>query len=198
MEQRQAEEWVPIDTLRPWRDNPRINDAASEHVKEAIERFGFLDPLIVRRETREVIAGHTRMKAAHALAMDSVPVIWLDITEAESRKLAVLHNKVAERSEWDPAKLLELAGDGLDLLEAGFTEVEVDDLLDYGRSLGEEPKSTGRPSKSDSPVPRRLSVALYVFTDEADELEELVDAASEAGETRAATILRALHAAAGR
>lgn len=197
MDHRAREELVAVDSLVPWRDNPRVNDAASYEVQRAIERFGFLDPLLVRRETREVIAGHTRLKAAERLGMTEVPVIWLDIDEAQAHKLAILHNRVAERAEWDPLKLLELAEDGLDLLDAGFSEVELDELIAAAAGEVEKHGLNAGDLRAGGIAARRLTVALHLYTDEADELERLLEQAAEPGESRGTTLLRALHLAAG-
>ncbi len=57
--------WVDPSDLKPWAKNPRKNDGKPvEQVVDSIRRFGFASPIIARAETREVIAGHTRLKAA--------------------------------------------------------------------------------------------------------------------------------------
>ncbi len=64
-----AAEWVAIDALRPWKDNPRKNDGEPvRKVAESIQRFGFGAPILARRENGEIIAGHTRWKAAKKLS----------------------------------------------------------------------------------------------------------------------------------
>lgn len=191
---REPEEWVPINDLVPWAANPRINDASADTLVEVIQEFGFLDPLIARRDTKELIAGHTRLKAAKRLGMESVPVIWMDIDDDQSQRLALIHNKAAEKAEWDPLALVELHEGGLDLLDAGFSEVELDELLESTAGLLEEPAPPkSRAANPDSaPAPRRLSVALHLFVDDADELEDLIAHTALPGETRANTIIRAL------
>ena len=58
---------VSIASLVPWPGNPRHNDGAPvEAVVDSIRRFGFGAPVLARRETGEIIAGHTRVKAAQA------------------------------------------------------------------------------------------------------------------------------------
>jgi hypothetical protein len=59
-----AAEYVPVEALRPWVKNPRRNDPAVAAVTDSIKRFGFGAPILARRENGEVIAGHTRLKAA--------------------------------------------------------------------------------------------------------------------------------------
>ena len=84
-----AAEYVPVADLRPWVKNPRKNDPAVKAVADSIRRFGFGAPLLARRENGEVIAGHTRLKAAIKLGLTEVPVRYLDLSESEAHALAL-------------------------------------------------------------------------------------------------------------
>lgn len=54
---------VPIDSVKPYENNPRENDDAVEGVVNSIKEFGFISPIIVDDENI-ILAGHTRLKAA--------------------------------------------------------------------------------------------------------------------------------------
>ncbi len=132
--------WVPIASLTPWARNPRRNDAAVAKVVESIRRFGFASPIIARKADGEVIAGHTRLRAAAELGLEQVPVRYLDLDPADAHLLALADNKIGEVAEWDDATLLELLGDlrqeGVDAAAvAGWSDVEIDGLL---KSAGDE------------------------------------------------------------
>ena len=43
-----AAEWIRLEELKPWRDNPRRNDEAVAKVADSIKRFGFASPIIAR------------------------------------------------------------------------------------------------------------------------------------------------------
>ena len=128
-----AAQWVAIDKLMPWADNPRINEHAVEDVAKSIQRFGFASPIIARTENNEVIAGHTRLKAAIKLGLDRVPVRFMDLDPADARMLALADNRVAELADWDDdalaAILKELDADGLDLDGLGWDDDALADLL---------------------------------------------------------------------
>ena len=67
-------EHLPIDSLHPDPANPRrISDAELEALTRSIREFGFLDPVIARREDRTVIGGHQRLLAARRLGMQDRP-----------------------------------------------------------------------------------------------------------------------------
>jgi ParB-like chromosome segregation protein Spo0J len=123
----------PIADLVPWPDNPRRNDAAVGPLVDAIRDVGFTNPLLVRRADRMVIAGHTRLKAAKRLQLQTVPVVLLDVSEQEARKIAIADNKLGEIATWDDdglRRLLEeLDSEGVELGLLGFTGAEIDKLF---------------------------------------------------------------------
>jgi ParB-like chromosome segregation protein Spo0J len=92
--------YVPPDQLRPWEKNPRRNDATVPAVMESIRRFGFAAPIIAL-PSGEIIAGHTRWKAALKLGLREVPVRYLDLTNEQAHLLNLADNKIPEASEWD-------------------------------------------------------------------------------------------------
>lgn len=52
-----------INTVTPYEDNPRRNDAAVDAVAESIRQFGFRQPIVVDGND-VIVVGHTRYKAA--------------------------------------------------------------------------------------------------------------------------------------
>jgi len=128
-----AAEWVDIESLTPWSDNPRNNKAAVQSVAASIKRFGFASPIIARTENREVIAGHTRLLAAQSLGLDTVPVRFMDLDPADAKLLALADNKVGEIADWDNDKLeeifLSLREEEIDLDGLGWSEKDIDALL---------------------------------------------------------------------
>lgn len=129
-DQEAAAVWVAIADLKPWDRNPRLNEPAVAKVADSIKRFGFGAPLLAR-PNGELIAGHTRLKAAIKLGLDRVPVRYLDLDPAEAKLLALADNKLAEIAEWDEALLAEILKefDPADAALAGFDAKEVADLL---------------------------------------------------------------------
>lgn len=158
-----AAEWVETSSLIEWANNPRVNDLNVARVVESIKRFGFGAPILARRADSEIIAGHTRLKAAIQLGLDRVPVRYLDLDPADAHLLALADNKLHEFSEWDHDKLLAQLGDlrqqGTDAaLVAGFSDAEIDGLLksagdavipsefrEYDESVAEDVKTVSCP-----------------------------------------------------
>ena len=114
-----------ISELKPYANNPRLNDGAVDAVAASIKNFGFKVPIIVDRDG-EIIAGHTRLKAAQKLKMKTVPVIIADdLTSEQVKAFRLADNKVGELAGWDFEKLdLELAEIDLDMSQFGFGDNE--------------------------------------------------------------------------
>lgn len=129
------------DELIPYINNPRNNDEAVDKVAASIKEFGWKVPVVITTDN-VIVTGHTRLKAAKKLGLETVPcIIADDLTESQIKAFRLADNKVAEFSEWDFDKLtIELEGltdivmddFGFDfdpeLFEKGNTEVEEQDI----------------------------------------------------------------------
>lgn len=104
-------QYWPIDDVHPYPNNPRNNDDAVEYVANSIREFGWQQPLVVDTDGT-IIAGHTRLKAAKRLGMETVPVVVADnLTPAQVNAYRLADNKVAEAATWDMEALaVELEG----------------------------------------------------------------------------------------
>lgn len=92
---------MDIHDLIDYKDNPRNNDEAVDYVKQSIKEFGFKVPIVVDKNN-EIIAGHTRKKAALEIGIKEVPVVVADdLTDEQVKAFRLADNRVAEFSEWD-------------------------------------------------------------------------------------------------
>ena len=129
-----AATWVATDKLTPWADNPRENDHAVPEVAKSIKRFGFASPIIARPVKGgglEIVAGHTRHKAALSLGLDRVPVRVMDLDPADAKLLALADNRLGELADWTGGLediLRGLDADGVDLDGLGWSAEELDAL----------------------------------------------------------------------
>lgn len=115
--------------LKEYENNPRQNDEAVEKVAESIKNFGFKVPIVVDKDL-EIIAGHTRRKAALKLGIEKVPVIIADdLSDDQIKAFRLADNKVAEFSEWDIELLMsELEEIEMDMEDFGFEEFMSDPI----------------------------------------------------------------------
>lgn len=95
-----AATWKPIEWVKRWAENPRINAHVVAGVAKSIQEFGFGAPLICRSDGT-LIAGDTRIQAAHKLGLKTVPVRVMDhLSDDEAAALALADNRLAERAKW--------------------------------------------------------------------------------------------------
>ncbi len=150
--------------LRPWEDNPRLNDRAVDSVVRSIRTFGFNVPILCDQNLT-IIAGHTRWKAARQMGLEAVPVIVLKMSDSERRAFSVADNKTAEIADWDFSKLREvleeLSSENVILENLGFSEEELRRFLgDAGEDEDELPEVEGDPQTKEGDLivlgPHRL------------------------------------------
>ena len=120
---------LPMDEVHPYGNNPRKNDNAVEAVAASIRQYGFLVPLVISKE-HEIIAGHTRYKAAGRLDLKTVPCVIADeLTDEQVKAFRLADNKVGELAEWDVDLLpLELADIAQDMAVFGFESISEDEF----------------------------------------------------------------------
>ena len=179
-----AATWVATSELTPWADNPRKNDGRPvEAVMDSIKRFGFAAPIIARQEDGQVIAGHTRLKAAKALGLERVPVRYLDLDPADAALLALADNKIGELAEWDAEALARIVADidGAELALAGFDEDDLSLLIESMRQPGDEDWAgafDGLPDEDRGPF---RQMTFTVHDDQHEEIERALKAAKDLG-----------------
>lgn len=126
-------EWISIDEVIPYENNPRKNDASIDKVAASIKEFGFKQPIVIDKNGI-IVVGHTRLEAAKRLGWEKVPCIRAnDLTDEQAKAYRLADNKVGEESEWD----FELLTDELDNIfdidmgEFGFDLDDFDDVVEH-------------------------------------------------------------------
>lgn len=146
-----------IDELIPYARNPRKNDDSVSAIAASIKEYGWTQP-IVAAEDGTIIAGHTRLKAAKLLGLETVPVYtpkkW---TDEQAKAYRIADNKLAELSGWDvdllKLELSELTDLGAGRLSLGFDEHELKSLLD---GVNFEPGTEDDQGKLDELAPKMV------------------------------------------
>lgn len=115
--------------LTPYEKNPRKNDNAVKYVAESIEQFGFKVPLVIT-SNGVIVAGHTRLKAAKKLGLETVPCIVADdLNEEQIKAFRLADNKVSEKAEWDFELLDEELRDLFDFDMASLGFLQGDEIM---------------------------------------------------------------------
>ncbi|MDY2852834.1 MAG: DNA modification methylase [Acidaminococcus fermentans] len=114
-----------VDEIIPYENNPRKNDKAVPAVAKSIQEFGFKVPIVIDKNNI-IVNGHTRLKAAKKLGLETVPCIVADdLTPDQIRAFRLADYKVGEIATWDDDKLeeelTELTGI-IDMQDFGFED----------------------------------------------------------------------------
>lgn len=146
-----------IDELTPYANNPRNNTGAVDAVAASLQEFGWKQPVVIDK-AGVIIAGHTRIKAAEKLGLETAPcIIADDLTEEQVRAYRLADNKTAELAGWD-----------FDLLSEELTEITGLDMSGFGFDDGsvEEEKYSTQEEQTDAtetPESRAIIAAVSVF-----------------------------------
>lgn len=133
---------VPLTEIHPAAYNPRrITDAAKAGLRNAIERFGLVQPLVWNKRSGNLVGGHQRFEVLREMGEVEAEVTVVDLSEADERALNLTLNNAAIQGSWDDGKLETLLADmveipdfdadllsglRIDTLLAKFAEDEVD------------------------------------------------------------------------
>lgn len=115
-----------VESLTPYKNNPRINDGSVRAVANSIQEFGFKVPIVIDKNN-VIIAGHTRHKAAKMIGLTEVPcIIADDLTDEQIKAFRIADNSVGSDSDWD-----------IDLLKIETSDLPFD-FTDFGLYLDDD------------------------------------------------------------
>lgn len=119
-------ELIEAKYLRPNTWNPnRMTKLMRAKARESIERYGFIDPLLVREvghHDYQIIDGEHRFDEGKALGMTEFPCVNIGLLgDSDAKKLTIVMNEL--HGQADPGKLGDVLTEILD--DAGLTELMI-------------------------------------------------------------------------
>ena len=128
-------EKIKIDKLNPAEYNPRKDlkpgDSEYEKLKQSIQTFGYVEPVLWNKRTGNIIGGHQRYKVLVELGQTEIDCVVVDMDLENEKALNIALNKVS--GDWDNDKLIllisDLQGSDFDVSLTGFDAFELDDLF---------------------------------------------------------------------
>lgn len=119
--------------IRPAEYNPRKDlkpgDYEYEKLKGSIERFGFVEPLIVNARNNVLIGGHQRLKILLEKGETESEVVIVDLDETHEKALNIALNKIEGYWEYDKLQDLFAEYDRAELEVTGFTAAELEEMF---------------------------------------------------------------------
>jgi len=118
-------EYVDIESIQPNEYNPnRMSEKDFELLLRSMREDGFTQPVIVQRETRKIVDGEHRWRAAAHLGMKTLPVVLVNMTPEQMRIATLRHNRARGAED------LQLSAEVLrDLEKLGALEWAADSLM---------------------------------------------------------------------
>ena len=123
-------------------ENPRKHDQKNlDAIRSSLLAYGQVEPLVVQRSTRMVIAGNGRLEVMKSMNWEKATVAMIDVDDVKARRLSIALNRSGELADWD----LETLSKHISILDdledvsmdsLGFTDEEAQTLLEnYASSL---------------------------------------------------------------
>lgn len=113
---------LPIDSIKPYKRNPRKNDKAVAKLKSLLESGEVpYDVPIVIDKNKVIVKGHTRWRTMKELGEEFIPVIMSENSDELNDKDRITDNAVQDLSKWKPEELsielreLDINLDGFEL-----------------------------------------------------------------------------------
>lgn len=112
---------IPLESLTSFPGNPRRGNIQA--IAESLQENGQYRPIVVRRETGEVLAGNHVLEAARQLGWSTIRIVYLaGVDDDRAKRIVLADNRTADLGRYDDealAFLLEsingdLAGTGYD------------------------------------------------------------------------------------
>ena len=104
-------ETVKISELISPEYNPRhITPEAMESLKQSINEFGYIDPIIVNKHNNHIVGGNQRYECLKALGYDEIDCIFIDEPDI-NREKAINIRLNNSSGDWDIGKLDDIFQD---------------------------------------------------------------------------------------
>jgi hypothetical protein len=170
---------ININDLNYAKYNPRKDlqpdDEEFQHIKNSIQNFGYIEPIIVNQRNLTIVGGHQRTKVLKDLGFDLIECVLVDLDEQQEKAANIALNSAS--GKWDLDKLKDLLNDidEFDMNDFGdFTRLqdELDELEipnPYEDEEGEGDKTTNKYIKIDK-------YEIPLTTDEYDDILEKIKA----------------------
>ena len=97
---------VSIDAVDYWPENPRRGDTRA--LRESLTTNGMYQAIVAQASTKFVIAGNHRLEALRELGEKQVPVLFVDVSDSEARRIALADNRTSDLAFYDDKALFDL------------------------------------------------------------------------------------------
>lgn len=84
---------LQLSTLIPFEGNPRdITTEALKGLERSLERFGYVDLIVVNKRNMQIVSGHQRYKVLKEQGIESIPCVIVDLDEMHQQVMSIALN----------------------------------------------------------------------------------------------------------
>ncbi len=149
---------IKLSDIKPAPYNPReISNEAMSGLRHSLEKFGYVDLMVVNKRNMRVISGHQRYKILQAEGVETVTAILVDVDEIQEQAMNVTLNNQEIAGYWTAAliPLLErLRNEAAD----DYLNLRLKNLRDAVGDMGVENMGDGKTLPDDIPEPPKEAV----------------------------------------
>lgn len=124
---------MKLSDIIPAEYNPRVTlvEGSTEYdaLKNSIERFGLVDPLIVNKRNNVLVGGHQRYNILKDSGATEAEVVFVDLNEEDEKTLNIALNKIEGDWEFDKLEAVLKELSVYDISFTGFSEEDVRNIV---------------------------------------------------------------------
>lgn len=147
---------LPMSAIKPCPSNPRdITDEALAGLRSSLEKFGYVDLLIVNKRNMEIVGGHQRYKVLLAAGVEKVLCVMVDVDDMMQQAMSVTLNNQAIAGYWTQA-LIPILEKLREECPEEYLNLRLDQLREECHDL--EIEELGNTMPDDIPAPPKEAV----------------------------------------
>jgi DNA modification methylase len=136
---------VPIASLTEYEGNPRRGNL--DAIRQSLEHHGQYRPVVVRTQTREVLAGNHTLRAARELGWQEIAATFVDVDDQQAKQIVLTDNRTNDLASYDDAALVELLQSLPSLDGTGFDDRALRVLIAATEQRGRDTEPREPPAK---------------------------------------------------
>lgn len=158
---------VPIDSLSPYPGNARRGNL--DVLCDSLAKHGQYRPIIVRKDSHQILAGYHTWRAAERLGWESIAAQSVDVDDEQAARIVLVDNKASDNGTYDDPVLLDflaglpdLDGTGWDDEDLRRLRLELEDH-DLAEVLDQDRDKPDAKNTDTSTTPNKITVGEFVL-----------------------------------
>jgi DNA modification methylase len=149
---------VALKDISCFKDNPRgISGEALTGLRKSLERFGYVDLLVVNKRNMTLVSGHQRYKVLCENGVSSVPAILVDLDDLQHKALCLSLNNQQIAGYFTEA-VIPLLEELRNQLPQDYLDLRLQELREECNDFEMENNGSGKTLPDDIPEPPKETI----------------------------------------